>query len=316
MRNLILAAILSFGIFHCGGAEAQTTTADVFQEGKFLNKDLESGVLLDDYFAGATTDSGDSAAAGANKGALQLKTIIKVVINNIKKWLIPIAIIFITYGGFSIFLTRKDEQNIKRQKDQLISVGLGFMTIALSVVAVDSVFFGRTGEVLDTNSNIAQFAKFGFSEVSGLFDFMITFSIAAAVAFLILNAYQLIFSSDEDSSLSDAKMRVVYSLIGIVTLVSAKQVISIISKGGRLQMPNIGGTIELLANWGNKILGFVAVLAFFAIIWAGLRLIGHFADEGAVETSKNIVISAVIGMIVDFSAWAVIYYFTTVSVVV
>ncbi len=317
MKKLILAAILSFGIFHFGSVDAKviTKTKDVFGDNEFLGKELNEEILLDDYFKSDNVNEDDQTAANDNKGVLQFKTILRDILKNIRKWLIPIAIIFIVYGGFSIFLTRKDEQNIKKQKDQLISIGLGFMIFAFAFVAVDTVFFGQTGEVLSSNESVAEFAKTGFAEVSGLFDFLLTFAIAAAVAFLILNSFQLIWGSDDDSTISDAKKRVIFTLVGLVILVSVKKVIDIISSDRRLQMPDVGGTIGFIAEWANKILGLVTALAFFAIIWAGIRLIGHFADEGAVETSKNIVISAVIGLILAFSAWGLIYYFSAASVI-
>jgi flagellar basal body-associated protein FliL len=316
MKKFLLFTIFLLGFF-CLETQAKqiTTTKDVFENGEFLGKSTESGeIILNDYFDPNQIDTGDQTALEGNKGILQIKTIVRTVLGNVNKWLIPIAIIFIVYGGFSLILTRKDEQDIKEQKNQLISVTMGFVIIALSFVLVDSVFFGKTGEILTNGTTTASFATAGFTEVAGIFDLFSTFAIAVAVLFLILNAFKLIVGSDDDQNLNDAKKQVVFSILGIVILFSAKKIVTLITNNGKLQMPDISGTIGFVATWANKILGLIAALAFFAIIWAGLRLIGHFADEGAVENSKKIVIAAVMGMVVAFSAWAIIYYFASASV--
>ncbi len=303
--------MLFLGIFYSQCLATITTTEEVFENG-FLGKTTDSGgVLLNDYFDASRVDLTDSTIT--NKGILQIRTIVKNIVKNVKNWLIPIAIIFITYGGFSIILTRKDDQAVKTQVDQLLSIGVGFAIIALSIVAIDSVFFGKQGEVLTSGETATSFAKFGFQEVSGLFDFVLTFAVAIAILFLILNAYKLILGSDDENTLSDVKKKIVYSIVGIIILLSSKKIVALITSNGQIQMPNIDNSIGFVATWINKILGLLVILAFSSIVWAGLRLVGHFADEGAVEESKKIVVAAIMGLAVAFSAWVIIYYFTSAS---
>jgi len=74
-------------------------------------------------------------------------------------------------------------------------------------------------------------------------------------------------------------------------------------------MPEVRGTITIVAKWINFLLGFIGVAAVLAMIYAGIAMIIHFGDETAIEKAKKIMISAAIGLIMAFSSWALIYYF-------
>ena len=148
-------------------------------------------------------------------------------------------------------------------------------------------------------------------EVVGVFDYLTMFAVAIAVAFIVWNAFTLIIAGGEDESqITEMKKRIIYAVVGIIILVSAKPMIAIISNGdGRLVIPSVFGGISIVARWINFILGLIGIFAVIAIIYAGIRLITHFGDEEATTQAKNIIMGAVIGLILAFSSWTIIHYF-------
>jgi len=70
---------------------------------------------------------------------------------------------------------------------------------------------------------------------------------------------------------------------------------------------SLGGiTIPDMISWGIRIILVVAgLIFFFMLILGGIKWILSGGDKGATESARNQVTSALIGLVVVFSAWAI-----------
>lgn len=62
----------------------------------------------------------------------------------------------------------------------------------------------------------------------------------------------------------------------------------------------------VVLGWVQFLLGFAGVFAFAVLVYAGFLYIAGFADEENVNKAKNIVINSAIGLVLIFSAYAIV----------
>lgn len=264
----------------------------------------ESGTFL-----GQETDLIDYTGTN-EEGTIQIRTIMEKLVDFMKRIMIPIAVVLVAYSGVSLYLSFQNEEKMTEKIRQLTGILVGFLVMMLAVNAVDWVIFGSEGQILRGEVDVADFARRGFEEVSGLFDFFTGFAVIIAVAFIVFNSITLMLAGGEDEGqISAIKKRILYALIGIVLMISARPLLEVFTADGQLVMPEVRGTISIVAKWLNFILGFIGVLAVVAIIYGGIQMIAHFGDESQVESAKNIIKAAAIGLVLAFSSWVVVYYF-------
>lgn len=66
-------------------------------------------------------------------------------------------------------------------------------------------------------------------------------------------------------------------------------------------------TIEGIITWAiTFILVIAAIIFFFMLIWGGIRWILSGGDKANTEAARNQITAALIGLIIIFSAWAIL----------
>ena len=256
--------------------------------------------------------------ASVNKGAEYFSDMVSNVIRYIKKLLVPITVLFIVWAGATLILSSDGEEEFDRRKRMIYATFFGWLILLTAVVLVDNIFFGTTGEVFrGADSTVENFAQRGVKEIRGLFKYISSFAVATGVLFIIFSAFKLIIAGGEDESqVSNIKKRIVYTIGGMILLVSANSLISFFSKEIRmgsdvmiLTTPNISDTVKFITDWGNFFLGLIGTISVMMLVWGGIRLIANFGiDEQAIENAKKTLIAAAIGLILAFSAWTVMYF--------
>jgi len=72
-------------------------------------------------------------------------------------------------------------------------------------------------------------------------------------------------------------------------------------------------TIERIINWAiSAVLIVAAILFFFMLIFGGIRWIMSGGDKANTEAARGQVTAAIVGLIIVFSAWAIIQLLQTV----
>ncbi|MCF7917385.1 pilin [Candidatus Gracilibacteria bacterium] len=310
-KFLLILLLLGLPIFSESVSAQETTPKPPTTQSLF---DPESGFFktdLKDYTNEVLPDGISGPENRETKGEKQFKNVVTRVKDYLRKIMIPIAVLLTVWGGFHLIVSRTDQELLAEKKRYIYTTAIGFIVLFLATVTVDNVFFGEYGEALDNREITSEFAYRGFAELQGLFRYTTTFVVAIAVGFVIFSAIKLIIAAGErEEEVANLKKRLVYTLMGMALLVSAQSFVQIFMKDGRLSVPDIPQSLDLLVRWGNFILGFLGILAVFGIVYSGVRLVMSMGiDEEGTEDAKNILKASAIGLVVAFSAWTLMYYF-------
>ncbi len=265
---------------------------------------------------------------------------------------IPIAILLTVWAGIQLIFSRGSEDTFTEKKTQFIGVFLGFAVLLLSRVIVDDVFFGidfddgfwglrqvgdyfgftneenrmivDAGQIFN-DSDSASFAKSGFRQLEGIFNYLITFAAGVSVLFVIYASYRMI-TADNDDTLSKARNQILYVLGGMALLISARRIIGLFRResqskigldglfnDGGLSLPKVSPTTDLVIQWTNFALSFIGIVAVVGLVYGGIQLITSLGEsDEAQQNAKKIVIASIAGLVLSISAWTIIYYFINI----
>jgi len=323
--------VLSFSLCLFGaGVQAQTPkdcdnafvpcTEDVFTIDSDGNSEiLGVGTDLRDYsgddpslkIAGGSADS-------VHSGAYRIRNIAEKVINFIEIMIVPIAILLLIRGGITLLLARDNEELFQKRINQIIWMGAGFMLFVASFMIVDRMFFGYQGQLFDPNNafGLEVLAGSALNEVHGIIRFISSFAVGIAVAFTVVSAIRLILFGESEEEQGRVRKQILYAVIGILVIALANTIASIFFSGGG---PQGSGAISVNSSlfiaeiiyWTNILLGFVALGAVIAIIWAGIQMIIHFGNEETINKTKKIIMYAIIALVLAFSAYSIVRFFIT-----
>lgn len=271
-----------------------------------------------------------TGSTGSTTGNTMFRNLMEKIISFLGKLLAPITIALLSWSAIYLFLSRNNEEEVKKRKNEVFAVFAGFAVILLSTSLIDNIFFGKEGEILrgscgdltsqsardacilNLESTISVFAGNATKEIEGLIDFVTTFAVAIAVLFLGFTAYTLIFAGEDEEQTTKSKKRIIYSIVGIAILISMPKIIAALTDSNKkLVMPDVSALLQIGGYWTNKILGFIGVLAVSSLVWAGFQMIIHFGDEEKVENAKKIFQYVIIGLVLAFSSWTIIRFFLT-----
>jgi len=283
------------------------------------------------YILGQETNLKNYAPAETD-GKEQFRTFMETLFDFIRRALLPVAFFIIVFMGAELFMGGRSssEETIEKKKKQLNGVVLGTLFFALAITIVDFVVFGNEGEIFRDDAVITstgefvsyvpnvdrstQFAKQGFWELEGIFDYFISLIVIFAVMFLVIAALRMTLGGANTETTANTKRRITYTILGIALLISARPILNIFTTGeGQFSTPRATPIVEFMLKWADYILGFLGILAVVSIVYGGIRLVLHFGDDEAVSQAKKVIQYAVIGLIIAFSAWTIINYFANPS---
>ena len=290
-----------------GKAQSNAITPDtdlIFTTGTVLHD-----INVSDY-TGAVDQINPNPNA-KNMGTHFLRNLLTVVIRFTERLLVPLIIVYLVWAGIQLVVNRNNEETFKEKTRQIVWTAVGFGLIISSFTLVDKVFFGTQGEILDQN-NSNSFALIGRLEINGIVEFIASFAVAIGVLYLVISAIQLIVAGTNEDATDKAKKGILYAIIGITLIFLMYTIVSFFfgfDKEGRLTGFDLAAINIEIAKWANILLGFVAFFAVLAIIYSGVRMITHLGDEDTINTSKNTIKYAVIGIVLAFSAWTIVKFF-------
>lgn len=253
-------------------------------------------------------------------GVKALRVITEVIRNYFKPFLLIVAMFMIVGAGIGLIIGRGgEEENWKQKLREAMWGGFGLFIITASIFVVDDVFFGAEGEffgVNDTDGEFKEFGTRGYNEIKGIVDFLTSIVIAVAVALTIFSAIQLILAGESEEQMSKMKKRIAWGIIGSLVMYLSKEFIiedyffpDITDKPREIKPPDYTKIIPDMIEWIGYGLSFIALLAVVALLIAAIYMIAHFGDEERVTKAKNIIKWCVIGLVLAFSAWTVVYFF-------
>ncbi|MFH0820688.1 MAG: hypothetical protein V1908_02830 [Candidatus Peregrinibacteria bacterium] len=245
-------------------------------------------------------------------GESQLNSVLLTVVNAFKiliKWL---AILIIVISGLHLVMGQEDTA-IKEQQRHLIFAVIG-LGIILLIEAVINAIFGAPG----VTKTVTMFDLEFSDEILGVVAYLKSLLGILAVAMMVLSGVQLAFAFGEEEKMKKQRRAVLWVVVGMVLIMVDKVVVDNIFGSSVNLLPgnpnapsaittgNVANVITLLANIAKFALGFMGLAAFGALIYGGALFIANYSDEETVGKAQKIIKSAVIGIVIILSAYAVI----------
>jgi len=288
------------------------------------------------------TDTNDNSAEDSREspvdqaGVIQLRTIMLNAYYLLKYAIIAVAVGFITLSGIRLITAGKNiEEEISQAKLNLKWVSYGLFTFLILDVFV-STFFGQgelSGLIFSDTSNDAVLYQTatGFTrELFHFLNFILSFASLIGVLIIIISAITITGAFGNENTISKQKKISMVVILGLVIIALAKTVVGrvifgiagydeagdIVTTGGEIvAREDIGflvnaqaGTNEIIGI-ANYILGFIGVAALVMFVYGGLRMIMAQGDSGAIDKAKEIMTSAIIGIIIAICSFTLVATF-------
>jgi hypothetical protein len=230
--------------------------------------------------------------AHAQGGAISdLATTLLVKFNNL---LVPIAVLAIVILGLTI-ITTSDDSILSKAKTSIGVIVAALFLSQLAPRAVKYFFINQPGNgIVDTSI-------FAGKEVVGIAQFFQTLTVTIGVAAIILASFRAIASFGNETSNTQNRTTVLH-VIGGIMIVAFSYLIPYFLFEQR--QPNL--IIAWIFSRVSVILVYVTLIMVAIIIYAGIMMLFHYADEQAFERSKGIIIRSIIGLLLVIGSYTLV----------
>lgn len=246
------------------------------------------------------------------------------LIDILKGILYSIALLFIIIAGFRIITAQGNEDTIKTNRNTIVFAMFGFIIILLADTAVRNVFYGdevttENGEDFGPGSclfNPSECATKGAEELLGIVYWWKTLLAVIAFIEIIVSGIRMIMAIGAEDIIEKEKKVFIWVSLGLLLLAINEVVIEKvlyvvdeweIKENDRLKIDtDLQQGINEFVGVIQFILQFVAFFAFVSLVYGGFLMVVNFGDDERVSKAKGIIRDAIIGIIVSFSAYAIV----------
>lgn len=217
-----------------------------------------------------------------------------------------IALIMITVIAIKLIAGGSSEETTTKAKKGLGVAVAGLVIIQLADVAVKKIFFGEHGEVLEDKTTAELFATEGKEEIRGIIGFVELALGAIAVLVIIINGVRIMASGTEEENRKKGLKNVAYAAGGLVLILLSELIVKgfVFPEQGS-KMPSIGIGVSLFVIISNFIAGFIAVIAFVMLLYAGYIYVIAGGEDTSREKVKKLLLGAAIGILLALGAYAI-----------
>ncbi len=258
-------------------------------------------------------DYSQNPAGDLSSGESQVNTVILTVVKALKILMLGLSILFVALAGVSMIMAQGDETALTDQKRHLLYAVVG-LALILVIDRFVEVIYGVPGATKTLTTFDFQFSD----EVLGIVSYLKSLLAIIAVAMIILSGARMLFSFGEEEKLTQQRKVVLWVAAGVILVLVDKVIVenifsatvrplaenpnapSVISQG------SVANIIALFATIAKFALGFAGLLALAALLYGAALFITNYASDEQADKGKKIIKSALAGLVIILSAFAVI----------
>lgn len=269
---------------------------------------------------------GDIIAPDAGQtGEEQAKSLIEGAVRNVKTIVGVVAIAMIILLALRMLMAQGNEEDIKKYRTGMLwtIVGLALIGLSADVAAILGPQDG--GIIKDPNTILKRVQLFDF-KVNIVITFIKYLLGSIAVAFVLRNGLRLVTVSANDEEVTQDKKNLAASAAGLVLIYLGDIIINkVLYKVDKSAYPGVEGVqpgmdptagISELIGFTNFIVYLTAPLAIAVLVAGGIMYITAAGDDDRMGRAKRMIVSAVIGLVVIYGAFAVVNTFIPEDVTV
>lgn len=274
----------------------------------------------------ASDNYGDIIAPAAGQtGEEQALSFIDGALRNVKAIAGALAIAIILLLALRMLLAQGNEEEIKKFRTGMLwtIIGLALISLAADVGAILGPQNG--GFIKDPSTLLTRVQLFDY-KVNIVITFIKYILGSIAIVFILRNGLRLITTSANEDEVTQDKKNLVASAIGLVLIYVADIFINkVIYKVDKSAYPSVTGVVPGLdpATGIKELVGFTnfavyltAPLAVTVLIAGGILYVTAAGDDDKVGRAKRMIISAIIGLVVIYGAFAIVNTFIPESTTV
>lgn len=251
--------------------------------------------------------------AATDSGADTLTSIVFVIIDFMKYFLGTIATIIAIIQGLKLVTAGRKIDDVQPKAMMTLKLMIyGFIIIIIADELITKVFFGEFGECYGSVSNVKDCAAEGNTLIKGLYDFILSLLATLSVFSIAFAGFRMVTAAGNEDTVGTAKKRITYSVVGLIVAGVGEYVVK------NIVFPNNGekgidyaAAQQLVISFTNYISSFIGVGAFLMLFYGGYLYAASFGDDDKVGKAKNIIKSALIGIIIAAAAFAIVTTITS-----
>lgn len=254
-------------------------------------------------------DAPTTGSTGTLEGVSTLGSTAYFTLDFVKLLMSTVAVIMIVYMAIRLVVSGSNEESVKKtQKGLAISI-LGLIIIQLADVIVKKVFFGEYGNILEDKTTAQEFATEGTAQIRGIVGFVQLALGAVAVLIIIVNGIKMMIVGGEEEARKKSLKSIGISLAGLMVVLLSELIVKgfvypdLENPGSALPSSETGKGIIIMIT--NFISGFVAVISFVVLLYAGYLYVAAGGEETTREKVKKLLTGAIIGILLAFGAYAI-----------
>lgn len=246
------------------------------------------------------------APADIQPGVATVSSPIYFIIDLFRYFVSGIAFIVIIIAAIKLVSTANEEEAGKSKNTLIIGI-IGLLVIQLADTIVKKMFFGEQGEAFQDIATAQLYAEESVSQIRGIIGFTEIFLGAVAVLIIIVRGFVIITSAGEEETIKKSQKHIIYAVVGLVVVGLSEVVVRgvIFPEAGKV-LPDIDVGKKLLVSITNFLSGFVALISFVMLFYAGYRYVASGGEEEVNEKVKKIFLGAAMGLILAFAAFAIV----------
>lgn len=217
-----------------------------------------------------------------------------------------VAILVIVFSAIKLIST-SNEEDAGKVKDNLVYGIVGLLVIQIADVAVKKMFFGEQGEILENAANAQIYAEESVRQIRGIIGFFEAFLGAIAVLVMIIRGFTLVTSAGDEEAMGKAKTQIMYALVGLFIVGLSELVVrGFIFPDAGQSLPDVNKGRKIIVMITNYIAGFVSIISFATLFYAGYRYVVSAGNEEETGKVKEIITGSLIGLILALGAFAAV----------
>ncbi len=245
---------------------------------------------------------------GERTGEKQTIEVIQSVLKTIRNLLAPIAVLLIVISGIRMMTAQGNEEVLEKERQSILYALLGLLVIVLLPPGIEALL-GAPQTAAEATLEDRPAAVSGL--VGGLIPFVRTLIALAAVFMIVLSGIRMMTAQGAEEEIKTQRQGIVWVLVGLIvvglsqTVAGLLYVQPVLEQGG-FTGGTVGGILGVFSKIAVFVLGFVGLIALAAFVFGAGTMVLNFGNEEQVTKGKNIMKTAVIGILLILSAYAII----------
>lgn len=220
-----------------------------------------------------------------------------------------IAMLYVIITAIKLLGSPTEDEATNAKRKMLWGI-VGLVLIQFADTLVKRMFFGEQGEAFEDAASVELFADESTKQIRGIIGFIQIFIGVVAVLVLVIRGFTLFVGLGDEEAVTKAKEQVIYAAVGLVVVgLSEVVVLGFIFPENGATLPRVEAGRAIIVGMTNFLSGLIALFSFVMLFAAGYQYVTAGGNDEVTEKVKKSFVSAVLGLLIAFGAFAFVNTF-------